>query len=327
MGLQGMTVAVTGSRRASELATLIATFGGVPYVAPTVGIDVQEAADSQLQDLLRRILRGECDSIVFMTGPGVYLLMSKAERLGRLAEAVDRLNQRFIVARSQKPQKVLERFGVRVGMVPAENTAEGIASEMARLDLRGKRVAILWHGSPAGILRQRLEGQGAAVFEAQAYTYSPVLEQRGAEVLEALGFHSVPPEGQKVLELIGDLLAGRVQVLTFTSPPSARNLFRLAEAHDLLEELRHQVNRHVLVVAVGPPTRQAIEEHGILVDVMPETYKLGPMVRAMVDSLAQPHHLRGKRILAEPSPAASQPGSSANPSDASAWATGAHRDT
>ena len=40
MPLRGLTVAITGSRRASELAHLVLTFGGVPYVAPTVGIDV-----------------------------------------------------------------------------------------------------------------------------------------------------------------------------------------------------------------------------------------------------------------------------------------------
>jgi uroporphyrinogen-III synthase len=70
MDLQGLTVAVTGSRRASEQAELVSRFGGVPYVAPTVGIEVQDEADVQTAELVRRLVGREFDYAVFMTGPG-----------------------------------------------------------------------------------------------------------------------------------------------------------------------------------------------------------------------------------------------------------------
>lgn len=291
-------MAITGSRRASELAELIARFGGIPYVAPTVGIDVQEEADLQVDALVQRILGRLCDSAVFMTGPGVYLLMAKAERLGVQREVVDRLNGISVVARSHKPEKVLERYGVRVSLVPSDNTAEGIAAEMEKLDLEGKRVAILWHGGAVPILRQALERRGADVFEAQAYTYSPELEKSGAAVLQALGYQYVSPEHERVLELIREVLGGNIQIITFTSPPAARNLFRMAAEHSLDEDLCRALNANVLVVAVGPPTRRAIEEQGVSVDVMSEVYKLGPMVRAIVDYLARPLPSPTKRLLA-----------------------------
>jgi uroporphyrinogen-III synthase len=298
MQLHGLTVAVTGSRRASELAELVARFGGVPYVAPTVGIDVQEEADLQVDALVQRILGGPCDYAVFMTGPGVYLLMAKAETLGVQRAVVDRLNRVSVVARSQKPQKVLERYGVRVRLVPSDNTAAGIAAEMGKLDLEGKRVAILWHGAAGPVLRQTLESRGADVFEAQAYMYSPELEKSGAAVLQALGYQYVSPEHERVLELIREVQGGNIQIITFTSPPAARNLFRMAAEHSLDEDLCRALNANVLVVAVGPPTRRAIEEHGISVDVMPEAYKLGPMVRAIVEYLAQPLPSPKMRLLA-----------------------------
>jgi len=292
----GLSVAITGSRRASELAHLVSNFGGVPYVAPTVGIDVQEDVDLQVEGLVQQIVHGQWDYAVFMTGPGVYLLMSKAEKLGMQRQVADRLNRLAVIARSHKPQKVLETYGVRVGLVPSDNTAEGIAAEMVKLELQGKRVAILWHGAPASVLRQELEKKGAEVFEAQAYCYSPDLEKSGAEVLGALGFQYVPPEHQKILQLLRDVLEGTIHI-TFTSPPSARNLFRMAEKHGLHGALCSHMNASVLVVAVGPPTRRAIEEHGVSVDVMPEVYKLRPMVRAIVDYFAHPLPSQKKRIL------------------------------
>lgn len=287
MELKGLTVAITGSRRASELAHLIENFGGVPYVAPTVGIAVQEDVDLQVEGLVRKLVSEDMDYAVFMTGPGVYRLMSTAERLALAQECAESLNRTCVVARSHKPQKVLEGYGVRVSLVPSDNTAEGIAREMAKFDLRNKSVTLLWPGTSEPILRETLERGGAKVFEAMAYGYSLELEKGGADVLAAVGFKSIPPEERKILQLINDLLKGAIHIITFTSPPSARNLFHVAEGHGLHDDLRRSLNEKVLIAAIGPPTRRAIEEHGVAVDVVPDAYKLGSMVRAIGDFLAQ----------------------------------------
>ncbi|MGH9366711.1 MAG: uroporphyrinogen-III synthase, partial [Thermoanaerobaculia bacterium] len=246
MGLKGLTVAVTGSRRASELAQLITNMGGIPYVAPTVGIDVQEDLDLQTEGLAHKIAGGEFDYAVFMTGPGVYRLMSTAERLGVDHEVVEILNRTYVIARSQKPQKVLEKYGIRVTLVPSDNTSEGIAAEMVKLDLRGKSVAILWHGDSHAMLRETLENGGAKVAEAMAYTYSLELGERGAEVLAAVGFKSLPPDERRILELIHDLDKELIHIITFTSPPSARNLFRFAGAHGMDDRLERALNDKVV---------------------------------------------------------------------------------
>lgn len=302
MGLKSLTVAVTGSRRASELAQLITNFGGVPYVAPTVGIEIEEDVDLQTEELVTRIVAGEFKYAVFMTGPGVYRLMSTAEKLGVGRELVDILNRTTVIARSQKPQKVLEKSGVGVTLVPADNTSEGIAAEMVNLDLSDKGVALLWHGDSHPMLREALQGRGAKVFEAMAYKYSLDLEKRGADLLEAVGFKYIPPGESKMLQLIDDLITGKIHIITFTSPPSARNLFRFSEAHERDTDLRRSLNEEVVVVAVGPPTRRTIEENEVHVDVMPDVYKLGPMVKATVDYLAQDHPRPRKRALARIQP-------------------------
>jgi uroporphyrinogen-III synthase len=152
------------------------------------------------------------------------------------------------------------------------------------------------------MLPESLKRRGATVFEAMAYKYSLDLEKRGADLLEAVGFKSIPPGESRMLQLVDDLAKGGIHIITFTSPPSVRNLFRFAEAHGRDIELRKSLNEEVLVVAVGPPTRKAIEEDEVHVDVMPDVYKLGPMMKATLDYLAHDHAWTRKRALARMQP-------------------------
>jgi uroporphyrinogen-III synthase len=43
----------------------------------------------------------------------------------------------------------------------------------------------------------------------------------------------------------------------------------------------------VIVVSVGPSTKKAIEENTVQVDVMPELYKMGPMIKALSDYISK----------------------------------------
>jgi uroporphyrinogen-III synthase len=119
--LRGLTVAITGSRRAAELARLIAGFGGIPYVAPTVGIEGREDSPTEAAAFIRAILEGGVDYAVFMTGPGVYSLMSAADSLGLKQRLVEGLKRVTVVGRSFKPKKALIEHGVETQIIPAQN--------------------------------------------------------------------------------------------------------------------------------------------------------------------------------------------------------------
>ncbi len=284
--LDGLTVAITGSRRASELAHLIKNFGGVPYIAPTVGIASRELREAGAEELVRHVIDGRVDYAVFMTGPGTFTIMDMAEKLGLKQDFIKALNRLTIVARSQKPKSALEKHGVKVDIVPVDthdNTAEGIARAMKKLDLSGKRVAILWHGHQDDSLKKWLEEDGAKVSMFQVYEYALTLSGSGATILGEMGFQFTAPELKRILELIRDAIDGKIDAITFTSPPSARNLFEVAREHNLRKEFVDVMNGKLVVVAVGMPTRRAIEENGVRVDVMPDVYKMGPMVKALVD--------------------------------------------
>ena len=278
-----MTIAVTGSRRASELAHLISSMGGTPYVAPTIGIVARSANEANAESLIKTAK--EADYVVFMTGPGVFALMEIAEELNLKDDLIRTLKKKIVVGRSPKPKAALQKFGIIAKIVPADthdNTAEGIAKEMLKHDLKGKRVAVLWHGLKENILKEKLEKVGAKVSDFQVYDYSLTLSKDGAKVLSSMGFQYIEPDEKKVVKLIEDMAAGKIHAITFTSPPSARNLFAIAKKHEMNNVLKKAM-QNAIVAAVGLPTATAIDENGVKVDVMPDVYKMGPMMKALAE--------------------------------------------
>jgi uroporphyrinogen-III synthase len=52
------------------------------------------------------------------------------------------------------------------------------------------------------------------------------------------------------------------------------------------------------VVAVGPSTMKAIEENDVHVDVIPQVYKMGAMIKSLTDYLGQADAPKKKRKIA-----------------------------
>jgi len=285
MSLSGLIVGVTGSRRASELARIIRAFGGIPYVAPTIGIEVNQRINEEAGYFAHKILKEKVDYAVFMTGPGVYSLMSAARNLGIEQDLIQILQEVTVVARSLKPKEALAMHGIKTKIVPEDNTSKGIAQLLRHRGLAGKRVFILWHGSYSSELKTELEAEGADVFESLTYMYSTGLNKDGADILKTMGYEYIPPEETKVLKLIEDISIAYLDAITFTSPPAARELFKIASQHGLNESLRTSLNRSVIVVAIGPSTQKALEENDVRVDVMPTMYKMGSMIKSLSDYL------------------------------------------
>jgi uroporphyrinogen-III synthase len=61
------------------------------------------------------------------------------------------------------------------------------------------------------------------------------------------------------------------------------------------------LDENIIVVAVGPSTREALEKNGVRADVMPEVYKMGPMVKSLMSYLEQDgkNRKKGKKKEAE----------------------------
>jgi uroporphyrinogen-III synthase len=213
--------------------------------------------------------------------------MSAAKKLQMESNVVEALKRTIVVARSLKPKIALAKYGIKTDIVPDENTADGIVKILKSSGIQGKKIGVLWHGSYFPVFRNEMSAAGAEIVECSTYTYSFDLKESGAKILDEMGFKYIYPDQDKVIKLIEAINKGDIHVITFTSPPSARDLLKIAESIKMKEPLQLSLNNNVIVVAIGPSTKKALEEYTIQVDVMPQIYKMGPMVKALTNYLSQ----------------------------------------
>ena len=285
--LDGLTVAITGSRRANELAHLVTSLGGKPYVAPTIAIQAPNNMKTGIHHFITEVLERKVDLVLVMTGPGIQAIMDESKSINREQQFLETLQQIPIIARSGKPQQVLSKHGISENVtLPAHETVEASFELALAHNVNAKRVAVIWHGASSVEQVKKLKTAGAQVLEFSTYQYSDEFDKNGTDLLKSLGYKYVEPNTRKICELIENLVKGDVDAVTFTSPPAVDNLFDIAVEHDRAEDLRKALNNAV-TVAIGPTTKQTIEKHGVHVKVVPDTYKMGPMMTALVRYVEQ----------------------------------------
>ncbi len=286
MSLYGITVAITSSRRASELANLVRKFRGIPYIAPTIGIKNNRPLNSECNQFIETISNEKMHFFIFMTGVGVFNLFQNIQRSQRLNKVHERLQDTIVIARSNKPEMELRKFGIKTNFVPDINTLEGTLNLMKSFDIKNKNIGILWHGDSSDSFKKKLESLGANVFDFSSYSYSSSLEHQNAAILKEMGYDYVAPNEEKIEGLIEDLMNGTVDCITFTSPPAVKEFFELAKRNNRFDSLKDMLNKNVLVVSVGPSTSNMLAQFHVLVDIMPNTYRMGPMIKELADYIS-----------------------------------------
>lgn len=286
MSLRGITVAITASRRASELANLVQKFGGIPYIVPTIGIKNNKPLNSECDQFIETISNDKMHFFIFMTGVGVFNLFQNLQKSHRLNTVNEKLQDTIVIARSNKPKMELRKFGIKTNYVPNINTIEGIFNLLNSFDVKNKNIGILWHGDSSDPFKKKLESRGANVFDFSSYSYSNSLEQKNATMLKEMGYDYVAPNEKKIVSLIEDIMNGTVDSITFTSPPAAKEFFVLAKRKNKFNSLKDKLNKTVLVVSVGPSTSNMLAQFHVLVDIMPTTYRMGPMIKELAEYIS-----------------------------------------
>ncbi|HEY3083658.1 MAG TPA: uroporphyrinogen-III synthase [Chloroflexota bacterium] len=258
----GRVIALLEARRASELAQLVAAYGGVARSAPALREEPLDDHDA-IAAFLDRLRARPADLVLFQTGVGTRALFRGVEALGRIDEWRAALERALVAVRGPKPTAALRELGVRIDARAEEpyTTAELLAA-LAPHELDGRLVVVQHYGEANRELVAALRGRGAEVLEVEVYRWA------------------LPEDTAPLEELLRDLPGGAVDALVVTSQVQVRHLFEVAARLGLAATLP-EVLRGMLVAAVGPVAARALRERGVRVDLEPEHPKMGALVAAL----------------------------------------------
>lgn len=249
--LFGRRVLITRTReQASALAALLAERGAVPIELPTIRLE--PPADWAPVD--RAIDQLESYAwAVFTSTNGVRFFFERLQQRGLDARALKGVR---LAAIGPATAAALASWHLQVDFSPAEYVAEAIVAGLARFDLAGQRVLLPRAQEAREVLAEGLAGQGARVDEVAVYQTRPAGD---------------PDLARRLFD------EGRVDVVTFTSSSTVRNLVRLLGDHASQRLARSTI------ASIGPITSQTARELGLPVDVEAADHSIPGLVRALED--------------------------------------------
>jgi uroporphyrinogen-III synthase len=268
--LDGLEVVAFEARRAAELGRMLERHGARVRSAPAL----REAAlppSPRIAELARALEGGDVAALVLLTGVGTRAL---APQLAPDGAALARLLGRTrIVARGPKPLAALRELGIEGAVaVPTPNTWREVLATIDGLGLpAGGLVAVQEYGGPPADLLAGLAARKHPVLSVSVYRWE------------------LPADTTALRAGVDAIAAGRADVAVFTSATQVEHAFRVAPDADALRA----GFRRTVVASVGPVCSEAIDAHGVQVDIEADPPKMGPLV-ALVAERA-PALLRAKR--------------------------------
>ncbi|MEC8801760.1 MAG: uroporphyrinogen-III synthase, partial [Planctomycetota bacterium] len=160
------------SRRADDLKRLIEKFGGQAHVSASMR-EVQLDDQREAIDFAHRLLVGDIDVVVLLTGVGFRYLMNVVSKHVDQERLIHSLTDVVTVARGPKPAAVMREFGLQpTYRVPEPNTWREILTTMdAELSLNNQTVALQLYGKVNPSLIAGLEARGAKVVSVPIYRW------------------------------------------------------------------------------------------------------------------------------------------------------------
>jgi uroporphyrinogen-III synthase len=265
--LTGKVVAVPEARQLDVLAGLLERRGATVLRCPLVGI-VDSPNEPAVVAWIERLIATPTDLVVFYTGEGIQRLVGFARRSGREAAFAAALARTPKLTRGPKPKRALKALELEPEYSATEPTTAGMMEAANGIATRLRRVALqLYSQDQDRQLADYFERRGAAVDSVAPYAYASKADD------------------ERVAALIGEIEAGRVDAIAFTSKAQVQRLLELAQKRGLEAALRSGFER-TKVAAIGPVVAAELKSARIRVDAMPEeSYSMKPLVTSVCELL------------------------------------------
>ena len=262
--LEGITVGVTADRRSAEQIRLLEGRGATCVHGPVIRTDLLDRAD-QLAAVTGSLARSEP---VLTTGLGVRSWFTAAREHGFIEDLVELFARSELWARGPKAARAIRSEGFEpTWQAPGARYDDVVERFGERLDgeIAIGPVGVQVDGAGAASLCDRLEELGGVVTTVPLYKWSLPSDPSAAEAL------------------IGGVLDGEIQAVTFTAKPAVENLLEIAERMGSERELVEALTNSAVAACVGPVCASAFDEFDSIVPLVPEQHRLGAMVKRLGD--------------------------------------------
>lgn len=193
--------------------------------------------------------------VVFTSPNSVTYLFDRMRHMGRDGRAFGTAR---VAAVGQSTAHHLRQRGIEPDLVPETQSAAGLATAFAGVELAHQEILIPASSIGRTELDDSLAARGATVRRVTAY------ENRGP----AAG--SIDPPVA--------LAEGAFDCIVFASPSSAHNFFTAFG-----DKRARQYLQNLDVAVIGPTTARAVEDFGLQVAVQPDTSSIDALVQALSD--------------------------------------------
>ena len=236
--------------QAGSFLKVLSDRGATPVSFPTIKITPPDS----FKDLDRAIKRLESyDWIIFTSVNGVKHFFSRLKKLGL---DVRELKGVMICAIGPMTARAVLEENITVDLTPKEFIAEAVISALSKEGIKGKKF----------LLPRATEAREVIPKE---------IKKHGGKIKVAYAYKTVAPR-KRAREIKEEFLAGRIDVVTFTSSSTVTNFVNIIGKRNLTEMLKG-----VKIACIGPVTADTAKGFGIEVDIMPKTYTIDGLTAEM----------------------------------------------
>lgn len=254
--LFGKRVLVTRPRKQAQgFVRALRRVGAEALEFPAICIEAMEDGGALTAAVQRA---HEYDWAIFTSVNGVQQFFAVVQQLGRDARCFGGVR---LAAIGTGTAQCLSGFGLKADLVPAEFRGEALAEAILAEhggDLQGASVLLPRAEIARNAIPDRLRSCGARVDVISAY-------------------RTLGPDESDIAGLRDALAAGKVDVVTFTSPSTVRHTV------ESLGEGGVERLSKITVASIGPVTTAEAEQLGLPVDVTASCYTIAGLTSALVE--------------------------------------------
>lgn len=250
-------VAITRPADRSKAACkIVEELGGQYVLAPT--LDLKPVNSESLKNLIAN--KDLLDWIVF-TSPTTITSLNLF-----YPDFLKNLDCKVAVI-GNKTGKIAGEQGVKVDLIPEDFTAEGLLEEFEKRNITNQTIGIPRTASARPVLPESLEKLNNKVIVAEAYK------------------SLFPMDENKINDLIAKIENNEIDAITFTSPLTVTNFFKISKNKEKLADL---LSNNLLTVCIGPITGKILDQYNINY-IYPDTYTVRDMMELLFKTWRNSH--------------------------------------